>query len=183
MLRRLFGIISSFFDSLVNSFVLRTNRVVVGKNVVIHGRLYINNKGHIEIGDNVVIASSERRNPIGGQTRCRLIVFPGGTLRIGNEVGLSNSTVVAQSLVEIGNGTLIGGSCNIWDTDFHSLDPEIRGTDRDCGKTKPIIIGHNVFVGAHCILLKGTRIGARSVIGAGTVGSLIVGSDEVFKRR
>lgn len=183
MMRNTVKAIVRLFDDCFNSIVLRANRVVVGKNVTIHGRLYVHNLGHLEIGDDVVITSGERHNPVGGHTRCRLIVYAGGTLRIGSRVGISNSTVVAKSLVEIGDGTLIGGSCNIWDTDFHSLDPVIRGTSTDSGETKPILIGEKAFVGAHCILLKGTTIGARAIIGAGSAGSLRVGNDEVFIRR
>lgn len=34
---------------------------------------------------------------------------------------------------------------------------------------KGIIIEHNVFIGSHCIIKKGARIGHHSVIAAGTV--------------
>jgi len=183
MIRNITKAIIHLFDYCFNHVVLRVNRVVVGKNVVIHGRLYVHNLGHLAIGDDVVINSGERYNPVGGHTRCRLIVYTGGTLRIGNGVGISNSTIVAKSLVEIGDGTLIGGSCNIWDTDFHSCDATIRGTARDQGKTKPIHIGKSVFIGAHSILLKGSEVGSRAIVGAGSIGSLRVGGDQVFIRR
>lgn len=172
-----------FFNDCFNSIVLRANRVAVGRNVVIHGRLYIHNRGSIEIGDNVVITSGNRYNPVGGHSQSRFIVYAGGSLRIGNGVGISNSTIVSQSLVEIGEGTLIGGSCNIWDTDFHSLDPEIRGGPQDVGRTRPVSIGKKAFIGAHCIVLKGSTIGDRAIVGAGSVASFRLRDDEVCKGR
>ena len=36
-------------------------------------------------------------------------------------------------------------------------------------KTAPVIIGENVWIGANSIVLRGTRIGDRSVIAAGCV--------------
>lgn len=36
-------------------------------------------------------------------------------------------------------------------------------------KSAPITIEDDVWIGAHCIILKGVTIGARSIIGAGSV--------------
>ena len=35
--------------------------------------------------------------------------------------------------------------------------------------TKPIVIGNNVFIGVNCIILPGTKVGNRCIIGAGAV--------------
>ena len=78
---------------------------------------------------------------------------------------------------------MIGGSCNIWDTDFHSKDADIRGTTEDRGECAPILIGERAFIGAHSVLLKGTCIGVRAIVGAASVGSLKVANDQVFTRR
>ena len=47
------------------------------------------------------------------------------------------------------------------DTDFHSLDYRIRGSDKDTNNTKrqSVIIKENAFIGASSILLKGITIG------------------------
>lgn len=176
-----------FIRSLVYVLMHKANRlklmrhgVTFGKGVVVNGSIYIHNQGRIEIGNNVTINSGERFNPVGGHTRTRLIVYPGAVLRILDGAGISNSTIVARSLVEIGASAMIGGSCNIWDTDFHSLDPEIRGQQEDYGKCSPVIIGEQAFIGAHSIILKGSRIGARSIIGAGSVGSIKIQSDQRY---
>jgi acetyltransferase-like isoleucine patch superfamily enzyme len=166
-----------------NRCILRMHGVRYGSNVVINGRIHIKNAGTIDIGDNVIINSGARFSPIGGQNNTRLIAYPGAVIRIHDGVGISNSSIVAQSQIEIGPHAMIGGSCNIWDTDFHSMDAAIRGTSADRGVSAPVVIGEHAFVGAHSILLKGSTIGARAIVGAASVGSLKVAADQVFVRR
>ncbi|MCH4017747.1 MAG: hypothetical protein LKE74_04740 [Prevotella sp.] len=36
-------------------------------------------------------------------------------------------------------------------------------------KKQPIVIGNDVWLGANCLILKGVTIGARTIIGAGSV--------------
>lgn len=170
-------------DSFCNDLVLRNNHVIVGKNLVINGRIRVSNSGSLVIGNNVTINSGAWYSPIGGHTKTVFIVYAGGSLKIGNSVGISNSTIVVQESITIGDGTLIGGSCNIWDTDFHSLDAKVRGTVDDRGATRPVRIGEHTFISAHSILLKGSTIGDRAIVGAGSVASFKLGSDEIFKGR
>jgi acetyltransferase-like isoleucine patch superfamily enzyme len=168
-------------NNLFNLFVLRRNGVKIGSGLRINGRIYIYNCGEIIIGNNVTINSGEAFSPVGGQSRTRLIAYRGARLEIGDNVGLSNSTIVSQCDVSIGDSTLIGGSCNIWDTDFHSLDSNIRGTSKDVGKSLPVHVGKNAFIGAHCIVLKGARIGDRSIVRAGSVIASTIKDDIVYK--
>ena len=42
---------------------------------------------------------------------------------------------------------------------------------------KEIIIGDDVLIGTNCIVLKGVRIGARSIIGAGSIVTKDIPSD------
>lgn len=64
------------------------------------------------------------------------------------------------------------GTGKIIDNDFHPIDPEERlsGT-LDHLKTKPVVIGKNVFIGCNSIILKGTVLGDNCVVGAGSVVS------------
>ena len=58
------------------------------------------------------------------------------------------------------------------DTDAHSLNyVDRRDGDVDMANRvdRPIVIDDDVLVGAFAIILKGVTIGARSVIGAGSV--------------
>lgn len=161
------------------------NCVELGKSVHIRGKVYIKkarckNKKTIFIGDNVNINSSLPSDPIGGDTRTILYTRYYGIIRIGNNVGISNTSIVSESSVTIGDYTNIGGGSKIYDTDFHSIDPDIRLNGDTDIKTKAVTIGSKVFIGGHCIILKGVTIGDGAVIGAGSVVSKDIPANEVW---
>ena len=67
---------------------------------------------------------------------------------------------------------LIGANCQIYDTDFHPLESRYRfGEERNNSyiRRKSVIIEDGAFIGSGTIVLKGTHIGSRSIIGAGSV--------------
>jgi acetyltransferase-like isoleucine patch superfamily enzyme len=84
---------------------------------------------------------------------------------------MSGTTICAADKIIIGDRCVIGSNVTIADTDFHSLDPEIRSSLEDSrfAKTKSIEIGSDVFIGGGSIILKGVCIGRGSVIGANSV--------------
>jgi acetyltransferase-like isoleucine patch superfamily enzyme len=124
----------------------------------------------VSIGENVRINSEFFSNLLGLYQRTIIIARSGGQITIGDNVGISGSTIYARGHITIGDHTVIGANCKILDNDFHSLDPEERDNDIfDNLVTKDVVLGKSVFVGCNCILLKGTEIGDRSVIGAGSV--------------
>lgn len=64
------------------------------------------------------------------------------------------------------------------DTDSHSLNYLLRrDANTDVPNTKPIIIEDDVLIGARSIVLKGITIGARSIIGAGSIVTKSIPSD------
>lgn len=71
--------------------------------------------------------------------------------------------------VTIGDNVKIGAYVLITDTDAHPLDYLARRTSNDGTKSAPIEIEDDVWVCTHSIILKGVTIGARSIIGAGSV--------------
>ena len=169
-----------FLINFINKFILFINKVE-SQGVIINGLLHLVNKGSLVIRKNVRINSGAWTNPIGGDTKTLIMVRPGASMVIGENVGISNSTLYCMGKIEIGDNTLIGGSCRIWDSDFHPLDPKERLKNPNDGyKTKPIFIGSNVFVGAGSIILKGTQIGDNSIIGAGSVVNGIVPSNQIW---
>ena len=123
-----------------------------------------------------------RGNPIGCYQRCTFFVAPGAELNIGDNVGLSQAALVCHLRIDIGNDVKIGGGVCIYDTDFHSLDPELRksGDDIRHKAKKPVIIHDNVFIGAHSIILKGVEIGENSIVGAGSVVTKPIPASEVW---
>jgi len=164
--------------SKVNSYLprlgLKLNQVKYGKGLKLGGWPFIFRfpKAHILIGKDCSINSNFISNLIGLYQRTILVARGTGKIKIGDHVGISGSTVYARKYIEIGDCTVIGANCKIFDNDFHSLNPEERKNDvYDNLVLKPVKIGKNVFVGCNCIILKGTVIGDDCVVGAGSVVS------------
>lgn len=129
--------------------------------------------GHIIIGKHFICANKIRANSIGLIQPCVFnISTPNSKIVIGDNVGISGSTINATKSITIGNNVLIGSGCLITDTDSHPLHWEDRlRNDNTKTKSAPIRIEDNVFIGARSIILKGVTIGEGSVIGAGSVVS------------
>ena len=174
--------ILSLLYFLLNYPSLLLYSVQKGKKLNIRGILYVKKVrgGKIRIGENVNINSSRWSDPIGGDTKTILYVRNGGKITISDGVGLSNTTIVSEKEVKIGTCTNIGGSTKIYDTDFHSITPLDR-LNGDCNiKSKSVVIGSNVFIGGHCIILKGVTIGDGAVIGAGSVVTKDIPAGEIW---
>ncbi|HVV06905.1 MAG TPA: DapH/DapD/GlmU-related protein [Puia sp.] len=171
MIARIIRKIRSILNRAINLYRLKRSGVIFGR-WIIQGRIHIvNNGGRLTIGNNFTANAGKRENPIGGDTVLNLIVHTKeASLTIGENVGISNSTIVCWQEINIGNNVVIGGGCKIWDTNFHSLHPAIRtgGKDNDI-RTSPIHIKDNVFIGGGVIILKGVTIGENAVIAAGSV--------------
>lgn len=102
-------------------------------------------------------------------------------IEIGDNVGISSACIWAKQRIKIGNNVNIGGNCILLDTDSHNMNHEIRRKrnteDYVTAKSAPIIIEDDVLIGACSIILKGVTIGARSVIGSGSVVTKSIPSD------
>ncbi|WP_317173473.1 acyltransferase [Echinicola arenosa] len=170
-------------DKIFNVFHIRGNEYL--EYPVIRGRIYIRNKGTLYFGRKNIF-NCGRNNIIGGDEKFNIIVSENAKLKFGDNVGVSNSTFICRKSISIGNNVLIGGGCKFYDTDFHSLDFENRMSpylnnipDRTV-KNRGINIEDGVWIGGHCIILKGVTIGERSVIGAGSVVSKNIPKNEVW---
>lgn len=170
-------------NEMYNNRMLEKNRITFSNSDInICGRIFckVIQDGVIILGDGLNINSGRNNNPIGGDTVCRLISY-GGKLEIGKNVGISNSSIVSTEEIKIDDNVMIGGSCKIYDSDFHPLDYYERITYSDNIKSKPIHIKEGAFIGAHSIILKGSVIGKRSIIGAGSVvAGQIIPDDEIW---
>ena len=173
--------IGILLNYLTNKLILFKNRVSYGTNIKMKGKLFISNYGKLIIGDNFKAHSGKYATTIGGDTILRLIVQKGAQLTIGDNVGISNSTIVCWNKIEIGDYVYIGGGCKIWDTDFHSIEPieRIQNNDKNI-KTASIKIGDYAFIGGSSIILKGVTIGKNSVVGAGSVVTKNIPDNEVW---
>lgn len=138
--------------------------------------------GKCIIGKNFVMNNGIKGNPIGSYRRCTFFVDRNAELIIGDNVGISQTALISHKLIRIGNNVKIGGGVCIYDTDFHSLDPEVRKSKDDMKNRaeKPVLIKDNAFIGAHSIILKGVTIGENSIIGAGSVVTRSVPDNQIW---
>ena len=99
-------------------------------------------------------------------------------MNVGDNSGMSSSCIWCINSITIGNNVDIGANCVIIDNDAHSLDYRIRRIPSlDIANSAPIVIEDDVLIGTNSIILKGVRIGARSIIGAGSVVTKDIPSD------
>lgn len=168
-------------NRLYNRALLKYRKVKVGSELQINGRLHLvsNTVGGIQIGDRVRINSCRNANPIGGDIKTILFAKGNGHISIGNDCGISNATLFACDSITVGNNVLLGGSVKIYDTDFHWLNYERRISERG-GVTSPVVIKDGAFVGTHTIILKGVTVGAKSIIGAGSVVTKSIPDGEIW---
>lgn len=159
----------------------KRNGIEVQRDLDVRGFVYIKNKGSIKIGSGFVCNSGLWRNPIGGDSICRFVTRDKGKILIGDNVGISNSTIVSACEVVIGNNVMIGGGCRIWDTNFHSVDPLERELKKEVSiKSKPVYLLANCFIGGGSIILPGVTVGRNSIVGAGSVVRESIPNDEIW---
>lgn len=165
-----------------NHLILKYKKVSYGNDLSIVGRIYIHGrKNSIFLGNNNTIFSSENTNPTSGINHTHLRAENNGTITVGDNVGMSHVNITSCSSIIIDDNVLIGSGVKIWDTDFHSISYENRMKNPDPDvKSAPIHIKEGAFIGACSIILKGVTIGERTVIGAGSVVTKDVPSDEVW---
>ena len=154
--------------------------VEFGQNMHVKDAIYVKLRGKIKIGDNFVFTSGGCINPITRNMRGAFFVMSeSAIIEIGNNVGVSSSCIWANERITIGNDVNIGGDCIIMDNDAHPHDYHFRriSYEQSVGTTeyrkmipsKPIVIGDDVWIGARSVILKGVKIGPRSIIAAGSV--------------
>ncbi len=148
--------------------------VAWGRGWMIYGRPLIQRHAGsvITIGRGLNMRNWFGSNPLGVNHRSILATWTAeARIEIGDDVGMTGATVVAQTAVRIGSRAFLGANCTVCDTDFHPLRPDARYQDPTEGVSRPIVIEDDVFVGMSALILKGSHIGRGSVIGAGSVVS------------
>jgi acetyltransferase-like isoleucine patch superfamily enzyme len=139
---------------------------LIRQPVVFHG------PGTIEIGAGVAFGWHLSTEFYTGYTHIEASA-PGARIVFGEHAEINNSAMIksAGAGISIGARALLGSQVVIYDSDFHELDPARRRGGSP--KMAPVELGENVFIGDRTMILKGSTIGADSVIGA---GSVVVGS-------
>jgi acetyltransferase-like isoleucine patch superfamily enzyme len=134
------------------------------------------NKKYLKIGNDCMIGSN-------------FIFETGeGEVVMGERVFLGGGTVICRTKIVFGNDIFVGWGGYFYDHDSHSFDYRERHNDMKrqlddyrSGKnfilskdwsvvnSQPITIEDNVWIGMHCIILKGVTIGEGAIVGAGSV--------------
>lgn len=171
-----------FYYIFWNRFIFWINGVHFGKNMRAFNKFYLQKdaSASITIGNNLTFTSGEAFNPLCRNIRGCIYAENNAKIHIGNDVGISSACIWAKKSISIGNHVKIGGDCILIDTDAHSLDYAIRrapNIDSKNAHSRPIVIEDDVLIGTRCIILKGVTIGARSVIGAGSVVTKSIPAD------
>lgn len=177
LIKRWINAVTAYINCFRSGLPFDCSWVIKGRPVLIKMPWYVRRfrgftPGRLVIGTNFHCFNIPSSNSIGTIQPC---VFnyakPNSLIKIGNNVGITGSTINASVRVSIGNNVMIGSGCLITDTDSHPLKAEERNsTDWDSFTiSKPITIGDNVFIGARSIVMKGVTIGDGAVVGAGSV--------------
>ena len=134
--------------------VVLRGMVFLGKRVELHARPGF---GRLELGRWVHIGD-------GNSLRCHE-----GSLRVGDKVVFGKDNTVNCYLdVEIGASSIVADWVYVTDFDHRTADVHVPIKDQGIVKT-PVRIGPDVWIGTKVSVLRGTRIGRGSVLGAHAV--------------
>lgn len=112
-----------------------------------------------------------------------------GEIIVGNRTFINSGTnLISKNKIIIGNDVTIAWGCTLYDHNSHSLDYRKRQKDierqnvdyrngrniiysKDWSvvKSKPIIVGDNVWIGFDSVILAGVTIGEGAIVGARSV--------------
>lgn len=98
----------------------------------------------------------------------KLRVRKGAVCTMGKNVSINSGNVInCQKSITLGDDVILSPNVQIYD---HDHDYACQGGVA-AGKyiTAPVEIGSNVWIGANCVILRGSKIGDNCVIGANTV--------------
>ena len=125
----------------------------------------------IILGDDVVFNAQRSTNLVGLIGSTILDTIGGGRISVGDNSGFSAVVMSSRSSITIGNHVKVGGNVRIFDHDFHALEANFRRTAEDLKhiRSKPVTIEDDCFIGTNAIILKGSHLGARTIVAAGSV--------------
>lgn len=97
-----------------------------------------------------------------------LCVQKGAVVTFGDKYcNTAEGKIVCKKRITFGDNVLTSWETLIMDTDWHSLQDTKTGEVKQC--TKEIVIGNNVWICAHSIILKGSVIPDGCVVGANSL--------------
>lgn len=159
---------------LIKPFVLlylEIKGVEIGDNSKFYGfpKIYKTRDSTIKIGSNFECRNWWFSNPLGINHPLILCTWDkNAKILIGNDVGVSGGSIVANNKITIGNRVLIGANSTIIDTDFHPTKGNKRYSKENI-KSNEVVIGDDTFIGMNVVILKGVKVENKEVVPAGVV--------------
>jgi acetyltransferase-like isoleucine patch superfamily enzyme len=128
---------------------------------------------------------------LGKRTVCRgILLCDGGQgfIEIGDLAYIGDDVIIStRERIRIGARTMVAHGVQIFDNDSHPIDARDRHADylnliegrprTHLIPSAPVEIGEDCWIGANSIVLKGVKIGDRSVVAAGSVVTVDIGED------
>jgi acetyltransferase-like isoleucine patch superfamily enzyme len=172
-------------DTAYTRWLFSIHRVQVSEDMESYGvpDLYLQEGATMTIGTRFKMYNGRAHTKAGQDQNCYFSINENATLTIGSNVTVCSFTAVCAESITIGDNVRIGVNTCCYDSDFHSMRYYDRSSipeTRNYTITMPVIIENDCFIGNHCTILKGVRIGARAVIVSGSVVAKNIPSDEVW---
>lgn len=153
---------------------------IVSKNIKLEkmkGNIQINNrKGHIMLGFGPTQASSYERGSwyntgnivfeSNAHFYSGIRIYNNGYIYFGNNFIMGASKLNCENEMVYGDNVMISWGCELMDSDFHDIiDKDSLHKINNNGK---IIIGDNVWIASHVLVLKNTFLSDNSIVAAGS---------------
>jgi acetyltransferase-like isoleucine patch superfamily enzyme len=136
-------------------------------------------------------SGSAQQIRLGKRTICRGILLCDsglGSIDIGDLVYIGDDVIIStRELIRIGSRTMVAHGVQIFDNDSHPIDARDRHADylnliegrprTHLIPSAPIEIGEDCWIGANSTVLKGVKIGDRSIVAAGSVVTADIDAD------
>jgi carbonic anhydrase/acetyltransferase-like protein (isoleucine patch superfamily) len=173
------SILASIADKLG---LARHGRARLGRDALLHGRVWIHGGGKVEIGDRARIDAAHL--PV------ELHAEPDGEIIIGEGVEIGGGTSIEATVrVLVGDGARLGRLCKVLDNSFHT-----PGDLDQRPPSQPVEIGAGSIIGDGAILLPGARVKPGQIVppsavvwgprrGAGRSAALVRSAPAAASRR
>ena len=139
-------------------FKLFNRKLRLGRNVKIDPRAFVARGGEIAIGDNAVVRAGA------------MLLPSGGSISIGARSSINQYVVInGEGGCSIGDDVMVAAFCTIFAANHRIERTDIPMCMQGMVTKGGVVIENDVWLGTHCVILDGVRIGNGSVIAAGAV--------------
>ena len=143
--------------------------VQFGRHCRFYGPMLLSRKegSSLVVGQRCIFRSGYKSNQIGLNRPCSFSAMSmTARVQVGDYCAFSGTVIAAAESITLGDRVICGANTTITDTDWHGLHPSER---RNPGRTAPVVLEDDVFLGLGVTVLKGVTIGHGTFVAAGSV--------------